>query len=75
MTDLSKIIAAAQKKRGEFQPIKPQDSALLLKQIKQREQGTRSINATHVQSLAESIAVLGLIEPLVLVDSQSEIEG
>jgi len=66
MTDLSKIIAAAQKKRGESQPIKLQDSTLLLKQIKHREQDTRPLNATHVQSLAESIAVLGLIEPLVL---------
>jgi len=66
MTDLSKIIAAAQKKRGEPQSIKSQDSVLLLEQIQPREQDTRSLNATHVEALAESIAVLGLIEPLVI---------
>lgn len=66
MTDLSKIIAAAQKKRGESQPAKLQDATLPLEQIKRREQDTRPLNATHVASLAESIAVLGLIEPIVL---------
>ncbi len=75
MTNLDKIIAAAQaKKSRQEQPaqFKIQDSTLPLAQIQKRQQDTRSLNANHVESLAESIAVLGLIEPLV-IDNQGRL--
>ena len=43
-----------------------QRTAVSLQQIKKREEDTRPINESHVKALVESIAVLGLIEPLVL---------
>lgn len=72
MTNLDKIIAAAKAKQGrqdEQTQFKVQDSTLPLAQIQTRQQDTRPLNPKHVESLAESIAVLGLIEPLV-IDSQ-----
>ena len=66
MTNFDKILEVAQKRQGQSQPLKLQDSTVLLEQIKDREQDTRPLNPKHVESLAESIAVLGLIEPLVL---------
>jgi ParB family chromosome partitioning protein len=74
MTNLDKIIAAAQAKQGrqEQQTIKVQDSTLPLPQIQTRQQDTRPLNPKHVEALAESIAVLGLIEPLVL-DNQGRL--
>ncbi|QFS52793.1 ParB N-terminal domain-containing protein [Nostoc sphaeroides] len=66
MTNFDKILEVAQKRQGQSQPLKLQDSTILLEQIKDREQDTRPLNPKHVESLAESIAVLGLIEPLVL---------
>lgn len=45
-------------------------SLLALKQIRQRETDTRPLRPNHVQELAESIAALGLIEPLV-IDNQN----
>jgi ParB family transcriptional regulator, chromosome partitioning protein len=66
MTNFDKILEVAQKRQGQSQPLKLQDSTILLEQIKDREQDTRPLNPKHIESLAESIAVLGLIEPLVL---------
>lgn len=39
---------------------------LVLSQIKQRQEDTRDLNDAHVMALSESIAVLGLLEPLVV---------
>lgn len=75
MTNLDKIIAAAQAKQGRQDQqahVKVQDSTLSLEQIQNRQQDTRPLNPKHVESLAESIAVLGLIEPLV-IDSQGRL--
>jgi len=74
MTNLDKIIAAAQAKQGrqEQQTPKVQDGTLPLSQIQTRQQDTRPLNPKHVETLAESIAVLGLIEPLV-IDNQSRL--
>ena len=66
MTNFDKILEVAQKRQGQSQPLKPQESTILLEEIKGRSQDTRPLNPKHVESLAESIAVLGLIEPLVL---------
>lgn len=41
-------------------------ATLKLDQIKDREADTRPINLAHVEALANSIAVLGLLEPLVV---------
>lgn len=46
-----------------------QKTKLPLSQIKPRPSDTRPLNPSHVASLAESIAALGLLEPLV-VDSK-----
>lgn len=45
-------------------------SLLALKQIRKREIDTRPLRPNHVEELAESIAALGLIEPLV-IDNQN----
>ncbi|MBD2120184.1 ParB/RepB/Spo0J family partition protein [Trichocoleus sp. FACHB-262] len=75
MTNLDKIIAAAQAKQGRQEQqtsFKVQGSTLPLAQIQTRQQDTRPLNSKHVESLAESIAVLGLIEPLV-IDNQGRL--
>lgn len=41
-------------------------SSIPIEQISKREADTRPLNQAHVEGLAESIAALGLIEPLVL---------
>jgi len=65
MTNLDKIIAAARSKQGQPSQLKAQDSSLPLEQIQPRQEDTRPLNAAHVAALMDSIAVLGLIEPLV----------
>ncbi|MEM9807091.1 MAG: ParB N-terminal domain-containing protein [Cyanobacteria bacterium P01_D01_bin.56] len=45
--------------RGDF-------NAVSLERIRPRDTDTRPLNENHVESLAESIAILGLIEPLVV---------
>jgi len=77
MTDLDKIIAAARAKQplsSSPAQINPpsQGSTLLLDEIQPRSQNTRTLNPVHVEALAESISVLGLIEPLV-VDKQKRL--
>jgi ParB family transcriptional regulator, chromosome partitioning protein len=62
---LDKIIAAA-KQRGANIPSVHTGGTYPLERIRPRENDTRLINALHVAELAESIAVLGLIEPLAL---------
>src|SRR3712207_422263 len=54
-----KAAAVAQRERT-------QGTTLPLSQILDRETDTRSLQSQHVTQLAESIAVLGLIEPLVV---------
>lgn len=61
--DLSDII------RGEVQkpaPVTGTRSTLPLDRIQDRETNTRELRLYHVEALAESIAVLGLLEPLVV---------
>jgi len=75
MTNLDKIITAARAKhgrQGQQTQFKVQDSILPLAQIQTRQQDTRPLNPSHVESLTESIAVLGLIEPLV-IDNQGRL--
>jgi ParB family transcriptional regulator, chromosome partitioning protein len=59
---------AAERNQTERQ----QRSYIPLDQIKVRQQNTREINANHASELAESIATLGLLEPLV-VDMRSRL--
>lgn len=49
-----------------------QRTKLPLSQIQNRQSDTRSLREKHVEQLAESIAVLGLLEPLV-VDNQGRL--
>jgi ParB family transcriptional regulator, chromosome partitioning protein len=85
MTDLEKIIAAARSKQTTPKTDRPESPAtpvapipanppdrLPLDQIQPRHQDTRSLNPLHVEALAASIAVLGLIEPLV-VDKRGQL--
>ena len=61
--DLSEIIL------GEVKKPAPEASALStlpLDRIQLRETNTRELQQQHVAALAESIAVLGLLEPLVV---------
>jgi len=53
------------KKSASTAPIPATKSLVLFDSIKDRESDTRQLNLKHVEALAESIAVLGLIEPLV----------
>jgi len=55
--------------------LESQISTLLLDHINEREQDTRSLSSKHVESLSESIAVLGLIEPLVVDQSGTLLAG
>lgn len=64
MTSFSNIKSLAEK-LGKNQTVEQSNSALHLEKIQQRPEDTRQLNSAHVESLAESIAVLGLIEPLV----------
>lgn len=67
MPDYDKILAAARAKQGKAQASKAQESAASLDQIKDRSGGdTRPLTQVHVEELAESISVLGLIEPIVV---------
>ncbi len=46
-----------------------------LSSIKEREHDTRPCNPTHIENLRESIAVLGLIEPLVVDENHRLLAG
>jgi ParB family chromosome partitioning protein len=75
MTNLDKIIAAAQAKKvwqEQQTSFKVQDSTLSLAQIQTRQQDTRPLNLKHVQSLAESSSGMGFLEPLV-IDNQGRL--
>ncbi|HEY9625820.1 MAG TPA: ParB/RepB/Spo0J family partition protein [Coleofasciculaceae cyanobacterium] len=72
MTNFDGILARMQQKKSQSQAPKVAEATLSLDAIKQRDQDTRPLNPGHVESLAESIAVLGLIEPLV-TDSQGRL--
>jgi len=75
MTNFDGILARMQQKKGQSQAPKVAEGVLLLDAIKPRSQDTRPLNEAHVESLAESIAVLGLIEPLVTDQSGRLLAG
>lgn len=54
------------------EPISIQESALPLDTIRDRATSTRQLRPEHVEALAESIAVIGLIEPLA-VDEKGQL--
>ncbi len=55
-----------QKVAENAQVAREQKIIVPLEQIKHRTDNTRELNTSHVQSLYESISVLGLLEPLVV---------
>lgn len=65
---LSNLIKTAEKHHSTNAPAIPATNGGLypLDRIKKREQDTRPLNEAHVNELAESISVLGLIESLAL---------
>ncbi len=69
---LDKLIAKAQS-RNSFAPVEKATAATIaLTDIQHRQQDTRTLNESHVLELAESIAVVGLIEPLA-IDSRGRL--
>lgn len=62
---LTALAARAKQREGQIAPVL-MGGTYPLEHIKEREQDTRTLNDAHVKELAESIAVLGLIEPLAL---------
>ena len=50
-------------------------NTILMDRIKARETDTRPLNEKHAESLAESIAILGLIEPLVVDQDKTLLAG
>ena len=63
---LDKLIAKAQS-RNASPPVESTTAATIaLTDIQPRQQDTRTLNESHVLELAESIAVVGLIEPLAI---------
>jgi ParB family transcriptional regulator, chromosome partitioning protein len=71
MSKLTGALKAAQQ-RTAITPPAPSGGTYPLDQIKLRTQDTRPLNESHVLALAESIAVLGLIEPLA-IDAQGQL--
>jgi ParB family transcriptional regulator, chromosome partitioning protein len=76
---LKNLIKTAEKNHGSSAPPgvaaitpAPVGSTYPLDQIQQREQDTRPLNEAHVNELADSIAALGLIEPIA-VDNQGRL--
>ena len=73
MTNFDKILAAAAKKNPSNQPIGIVESLIPVEEIQNRIGGdTRPLNQAHVEALAESIRILGLIEPLA-IDSKGRL--
>ena len=74
MSDLLKILKSKQTDLGETTAdVEMSSSTVSLDEIQDRAHGdTRGLNAAHVEDLASSIALLGLIEPLV-VDNQNRL--
>lgn len=71
---LENIIKRAQQTHGQSPP-NPAAGTYPLDQIKHRKQDTRPLSEVHVIELAESISVLGLIEPLALDSSGRLLAG
>jgi ParB family transcriptional regulator, chromosome partitioning protein len=71
---LNKLIRTAEKHHGTSAPAPAPaiGGTYPLDKIQQREQDTRPLNEIHVNELAESIAALGLIEPIA-VDNQGRL--
>ncbi|NJN49604.1 MAG: ParB N-terminal domain-containing protein [Alkalinema sp. RL_2_19] len=63
MGRFSKVATSAVK---PIVPAPPTNSRLPLDQIIPRDTDTRPLNQAHVESLAESIAAVGLIQPLAV---------
>lgn len=77
MRNFNTIINVAQERKVEeierpIEELTSQQSTLPLHQIRERETNTRELRQSHVEALAESIAVLGLLEPLV-VDNRNRL--
>jgi ParB family transcriptional regulator, chromosome partitioning protein len=66
MSKLTGALKAAQQRTATTMPPSPAGGTYPLDQIKLRHQDTRPLNEAHVSALAESIGVLGLIEPLAI---------
>lgn len=69
---LDKLIAKAQSRNTPVSSENATATTIALTEIQHRQQDTRSLNESHVLELAESIAVVGLIEPLA-IDSKSRL--
>ena len=63
---LDKLIAKAQSRNTPTPAENFTAATISLTDIRYRQQDTRSLNESHVFKLAESIAVVGLIEPLAI---------
>ena len=63
---LDKLIAKAQSRNTSTPAENSNAATISLTGIQYRQQDTRSLNESHVLELAESIAVVGLIEPLAI---------
>jgi ParB family transcriptional regulator, chromosome partitioning protein len=71
MSKLTGALKAAQQRTATIPPA-PTGGFYPLDQIKLRHQDTRPLNEIHVAALAESIGVLGLIEP-VAIDAKGQL--
>ncbi|MBF2077637.1 MAG: ParB N-terminal domain-containing protein [Synechococcales cyanobacterium T60_A2020_003] len=70
---LNKLIQTAEKHHAAQSPKTSTSSSIFpLEKIQYRVQNTRELDSEHVNELAESIAVLGLIEPLA-IDSKGRL--
>jgi ParB family chromosome partitioning protein len=63
---LENIINKAKQAKGVSVVAESTGATVPLEKIKDRESNTRDLNPQHVDTLAESIAILGLIEPLAV---------
>lgn len=75
MSDLSKIIAKAKGLANAEVVSKGKESTIELDKIQNRADDTRPLNQSHIEKLAESIAILGLIEPLVIDQENTLLAG
>lgn len=77
MSDLLNVLKNRQEKLGRNTPdLAVTNSCIPLEMIAERPGGdTRQLNQGHVEALSESIALLGLIEPLVVDSSNRLVAG
>ena len=73
VSDLKSFIKAAQQRSEQSAAAVPIEATMPLQDIKNRPGGdTRSLNPEHVQTLAESIGAVGLVQPIA-VDNQGRL--